>query len=480
MPTIKDTAATSALNEDKYINKLYDDVRDSQKQQLDRNYTDNSSFLDSQQQGVQNQTDEYLTRTKVEAEKAAKEYEDTQYPQLSGGGAAQARLSQWNQRTADANALKDRQSDADAEIERQRQLLASQYSAAIRQAQADNDMQRAQQLYDAAKAEEARLLEYRKSAASLMAGKGDNSILEALANGQLPQRDTTSDSWAEVLKNEEALNKIYDSNMESQRIGLEAEYQKALSDLEAARQQQTAKTDAALTKTYVDALQKARNYAEVQNAYGQGSGTAEQARLARDMGLQQDLTDLRLLQTDAAQKNALNQYGTSLSYRDALARANAANEAERAKGLFDAADQEQQNLEKLQEFIGKEYAKKGNYEILGKLYGLTPPKSSGGAEKAPTPQKSSGGAEKALTPDQIAKLKAAASGGGGDDSRNTRTTKTVTMADYAAEIAKEYGSKDAIAWVNDQSGVSQAEKNAAIANAKGVDQTEYYKKRLGK
>lgn len=422
MPTIKDTAATSALNEDKYINKLYDDVRDSQKQQLDRNYTDNSSFLDSQQQGVQNQTDEYLNRTKVEAEKAAKEYEDTQYPRISGGAAAQAKLSQWNQRTADTNALKDRQSDADAEIERQRQLLASQYSAAIRQAQADNDMQRAQQLYDAAKAEEARLLEYQKSAASLMAGAGDNSILEALANGQLPQRDTTSDSWAEVLKNEEALNKIYDSNMESQRIGLEAEYQKALSDLEAARQQQTAKTDAALTQTYVDALQKARNYAEVQNAYGQGSGTAEQARLARDMGLQQDLTDLRLLQTDAAQKNALNQYDTSLSYRDALARANAANEAERAKGLFGAADQEQQALEKLQEFTGGEYAKQGDYSILGKLYGLTP--------------------------DQISKLKAASSGGGGGRRYRRRKeddeepAEGITFADVdrtATSIAKSGG-----------------------------------------
>lgn len=387
MPTIKDTAATSALNEDKYINKLYDNARDSQKQQLDQNYADNSSFLDSQQQGVQNQTDEYLNRTNVEAEKAAKEYEAGQYPRISGGAAAQAGLSQWNQRTADTNALKDRQSDADAEIERQRQLLASQYSAAIRQAQADNDMQRAQQLYDAAKAEESRLLEYRKQGAALMAGAGDNSILEALANGQLPQRDTESDTWPEVLKNEEALNKIYDSNMESQRIGLESDYQKALSDLEAARQQQTAKTDAALTQTYVNALQKARNYAEVQSAYGQGSGTAAQARLARDMGLQQDLTDLRLLQTDALQKNALNQYDTSLSYRDALARANAANEAERAKGLFDAADQEQQTLENLQQFVGGEYAKQGDYSILGKLYGLTP--------------------------DQISRL---SGGGGGDDS----------------------------------------------------------------
>lgn len=371
MPTIKDTAATSALNEDKYINKLYDNARDSQKQQLDQNYTDNSSFLDSQQQGVQNQTDEYLNRTNVEAEKAAKEYETGQYPRISGGAEAQAGLSQWNQRTADTNALKDRQSDADAEIERQRKLLASQYSAAIRQAQADNDMERAQQLYDAAKAEEAQLLEYRKSAASLMAGVKDNSILEELASGQLPQRDTESDTWPEVLKNEEALNQIYDSMMESQRAGLDADYQKAISDLEASQRQQTAKTDAALTQTYVDALQKARNYAEVQSAYGQGSGTAAQARLARDMGLQQDLTDLRLLQTDALQKNALSQYDTSTAYRDAVAKANADIELKRAQGLYSAADQEEQTLAGLQESVGGEYAKQGDYSILGKLYGLT-------------------------------------------------------------------------------------------------------------
>ena len=411
MPTIKDTAATSALNEEKYVNKLYDNARDSQKQQLDQNYTDNSSFLDSQQQGVQNQTDEYLNRTNVEAEKAAKEYESSQYPRISGGAAAQAGLSQWNQRTADTNALKDRQSDADAEIERQRQLLASQYSAAIRQAQADNDMERAQQLYDAAKAEEAQLLEYRKSAASLMAGVKDNSILEELASGQLPQRGTESDTWPEVLKNEEALNQIYDSMMESQRAGLDADYQKAISDLEAARQQQTAKTDAALTQTYVDALQKARNYAEVQSAYGQGSGTAAQARLARDMGLQQDLTDLRLLQTDALQKNALSQYDTSTAYRDAIAKANADIELKRAQGLFSAADQEEQNLADLQEFVGGEYAKQGDYSILGKLYGLTP--------------------------DQINKLKAASSGGGGGGGYRRRTggggTSKTTTAGGATE-----------------------------------------------
>ena len=446
MATLKDTAATGALNEDKYINKLYDTARDSQKQQLDRNYADNSGFLDSQQQGVQRQTDENLQRTDVEAAKAASEYQSGQFPRLSGGAAAQAGLSQWNQKTADTNALKNKQNEADLEIQRQRQLLASQYSAAIRQAQADNDMERAQQLYDAAKAEEAQLLEYRKSAASLMAGVKDNSILEELASGQLPQRDTESETWPEVLKNEEALNRIYDSMMESQRAGMDADYRKAISDLEAARAQQQTQTDRALTETYVDALQKAKNYAEVQSAYGQGSGTAAQARIARDMGLQENLTDLRGVQADALLKNGLSQYDTATAYRDAIAKANADIELKRAQGLFSAADQEEQNLVDLQQFIGGEYAKQGDYTILGLLYGLTP--------------------------DQISRLSGGSGGGGGgyyrrrvgspeEDSESEAGQRVLIRTDRKSDV--EWGLEEELSAILARDRQREADRKASAA-----------------
>lgn len=371
MATIKDTAATSALNEDQYINKLYDTSLDSQKKLLDQNLQENTGVLDQEKQNVQQQTDDNLQRTYVEATKAAGVYSGPGTPKISGGAAAQAGLSQWNQQAADTTALKGKQSEADMEIERQRQLLASQYSAAIKQAQADNDMQRAQQLYDAAKAEEAQLLAYRKQAATLLAGKGDNSIMESIANGETPARDTTSETWEEALKNEEALNKVYDAQMESQRQGLLMDYQKNLSDLEAQQAQQRAQTDKDLTQTYVDALRKAKNYAEVQNAYGQGSGAQAQARLAQDTQLQKALTDLRGVQMGKDAQAGMDRLGIGQTYRDAIAKANAENEAKRVQALFDAAEKEEQTLMENQEFVGQQYAKNNDYSILGKLYGLT-------------------------------------------------------------------------------------------------------------
>lgn len=371
MPTIKDTAATSALNEDKYINKLYDESMSSQKNLLDQNMAENNGVLDQEKQNVQKQTDDNLQRTYVEAAKAAGVYSGPGTPKISGGAAAQAGLSQWNQQAADTTALKGKQNEADMEIERQRQLLASQYSAAIKQAQADNDMQRAQQLYEAAKAEEAHLMEYRKQAATMLAGMGDNSIMESIANGEAPARDTESDTWKEVLKNEDTINRAYDSQMESQKQGLLMDYQKSLSDLGARLQQQQKQTDESLTQAYVDSLRGAKNYGEAQNAYGLGSGTQAQAQLARDMALQKNMTDIRGVQAGKAAQGGVNRFAIGQTFRDAIAKANAENEANRVKALFDAAEQEEQTLADNQEFVGKQYAKNGDYSILGKLYGLT-------------------------------------------------------------------------------------------------------------
>lgn len=54
-----------------------------------------------------------------------------------------------------------------------------------------------------------------------------------------------------------------------------------MSDLDAKQAAAQAATDRSLTKAYVEALIKNKNYQEVQTAYGQGSGTADQARIAR-------------------------------------------------------------------------------------------------------------------------------------------------------------------------------------------------------
>lgn len=368
MATLRDTSALNALNEKDYVNKLYDTNTDTTKQLLQQNFTDNSGLLNNEQQKVQQQTQENVNRTQVEAQAAQNSYNG---PKLSLGASQQEALSRGNATQKNVTDLQQKQSDADMEIERQRQLLASQYSAAIKQAQADNDMQRAQQLYNAAKDEEAKLLALRQNASSMLAAKGDTSVRDSLLAGQTPSANYDGQTWEQVLKNEQALNQIYDSQLEAERLGLQMENEEAMSDLEAKRRQQQAQTDDKLTQAYVDALQKAKNYQEVQTAYGQGSGTAAAARIARDTELQRAMTGLRGVQTGADASLGMEGFDLGKAYRQALADKTADINKSRAEALFDAAEKEEETLYNTQMQIGQELAKQNDWSVLGKLYGLT-------------------------------------------------------------------------------------------------------------
>lgn len=374
MATLYDTGATSALNEDKYINKLYDSISGKQKETIQQGYDASAKQLDTGKQQVANQTQSYLDRAQVEGQRAQQNYSAGQggYVPLSGANNAQARLTIGNQNQANATALNQQQAAADMEFERQRKLLADQYAAQIKQAQADNDMNRAQALYDAAKAEEEQLRQFRQSAETLMASKGDNSILNTIAKGTPVTRDTTSETWGSVLRNEDSINKIYDAAIQSQMLQAQMDRDKGLSDLEAKQAEAVRKTDQNLTQTYVDALKKAQNYQEVQNAYGQGSGTADQARLARETGLAADLTNLRKLQLGQDAQTEQQRLALVDAYGQEIAKAQAANDLKRVQELYAAAEREEQALVSDQKVLANQLIKDNNYSVLGKLYGLTP------------------------------------------------------------------------------------------------------------
>lgn len=168
-------------NEKDYINKMYDASLDSQKAQLQQGQAQAEEELAEQQRKAQQQTDANLTRTYVEAEKARKNYAEVQNAYgLTSGAMAQARLAQENQRTANMTALRQQQQEVDAAIEQERGRLGREYTAAIQQAQANNDLARAQALYEAAQREEERLLAKQEAAAKLMAGEGDYRRLAEL------------------------------------------------------------------------------------------------------------------------------------------------------------------------------------------------------------------------------------------------------------------------------------------------------------
>ena len=446
MATLKDTSAMEALNEDKYINSLYDKTNDSQKQLLQDNYTQNTGALDTAKQDVQKQTDDNLGRTYVEAAKTAGIYNGGTANRVSAGANQQAALTQNITQQQNVSDLQKQQNLADAEIERQRQLLADQYAAEIKKAQADNDMGRAEALLEAAKAEEAKLLEYKKQAAAALAARGDNSLYDSLIStddGSAQKEaetaaDATTDteaksdapSWTEVLKHEAEINGIYDAKEESARQDLLMDYQKAASDLEAQRQAQQRQTDEKLNSAYVEALRKGKNYSEVQSAYGQGSGTAAQAQLARDSELLRKLTDLRGIQTAADAESGVKAYEQGAAYRKSLADSKAGIDAERLAALIKAAEEEEAILAENQELVGQQYAKNGDYSILAKLWGLTP--------------------------EQLAVLMPSGGGGGGNPSLSRKE-----------QMAKEV----AAATVKNSQG--QAAENSAYWNAQKL--SAYYK-----
>ena len=373
MATLKDTAALGSLNEQDYLNKLYDTKGSTQSQTLQSNDIANTGVLDTEKQTVQQQTAENLQRTEVEAQKAQQQYQQEQIPKVSAGASAQAALTQSNQKKKNVNELQDKEAQADAEIERQRQIQGQQYAAAIKQAQAENDMQRAQAIYDAAKAEDEQWLALKQNAGSLMAQKGDTSINDALLGGTAVPENASSqgETWDSVLKYQDQINKIYDNKAIAENEKLAADYYESASDLEKKRQDAIRERDEKLTDSYVDALRAARNSAETSTAYGRGSGTAAQERLARDAALQQQLTDIRGVAAEADAGYGMEGYDIGKAYRESVAKAESQREKERVDALYAAAEAEEQNNLEVQQNIAQQMAKNGDYSLLAKLYGLT-------------------------------------------------------------------------------------------------------------
>jgi hypothetical protein len=166
-------------NVNAYLNQMYDASLESQKQQLQSNYETNVSNLEAEKEKAAREHDEDLNRTYVESYKKAKHFNEVQNAYgLTTGAMGQAALAQGNQLQADLTSLRANQQQIDAEIERQRSILSKEYTAAIAKAQADNDFERAQALYEQAKIEEERMLQKQKEAAELMAQYGDYSLLK--------------------------------------------------------------------------------------------------------------------------------------------------------------------------------------------------------------------------------------------------------------------------------------------------------------
>ena len=288
-------------NAEEYINKIYDAANDTQKQALAEAFKGTTEALNGEKQNVQQQTGDYLQRTDVEAQKVRDQYK----PPVTDMANQQAALTMENQQKRNEQVLRGQQQTAEVEIERLRKLYADQYSAAIKKAQAENDMAKAQQLYEAAKAKESEL-----KAFSSQIGTLDNQAL---------------------------IDKIYASSMESATQDLEMQRAEKLSELAAAQEAKRRQTDAELTQTYVDALKQGKNYAEVQNASGLGSGNMAQAQLAQNMGMTEALTELRKVQAAADAGYGIGAVEAEKAYADSVADLTGKTERAKAEALYKEA-----------------------------------------------------------------------------------------------------------------------------------------------
>ena len=322
-------ASNVKSNAEEYINKLYDHAHDTQKQQLMDAYTANNSTIDTQQQNTQKQAQEYTERANVETQKVAQTYTPAN---VSDSYKPQASLAVENQQKNNVASIANQQQAANAEYERLRKLYADQYSAAIKQAQAENDMARAQQLYEAARKTESQL----KAFSSQMG----------------------------TLDDEALINQIYDSATEAQRQQIAAQQAEAMSTLEAQQAANLRQTDQNLTQAYVNALKGSKNYNEVQNAYGMGSGNRAQAQLARELGTAAELTELRRLQMAGDAELNANRIAAQKSYADTLTKALQQNELARAEAMYEEA-LTQKPKETKKKYVSSAVGKAGGSKLFG-------------------------------------------------------------------------------------------------------------------
>lgn len=135
----------------KYQIQMYEEQLKAQKAALDAQKAENEAALDAEADRLATEGYENRRQTEADAAKARANWNETANAYgLNSGTQGQASLSFANQLQSDLNALRNAEAQARAEVERQRLTLGQQYQAAIEQAQAENNQQLVQLLYEQA------------------------------------------------------------------------------------------------------------------------------------------------------------------------------------------------------------------------------------------------------------------------------------------------------------------------------------------
>lgn len=141
----------TAADQSDYIRQMYEQQLAANKAQLESDYNQNVSNLDSEASKIGSNYYEQRRQTQANADRAQANYNEMANASgLNSGTGSQAQLARSNQLQSDLTTLGNAEAQNRAEIERQRTLLGQQYQNAIQKAQAENNMELAQKLYQEA------------------------------------------------------------------------------------------------------------------------------------------------------------------------------------------------------------------------------------------------------------------------------------------------------------------------------------------
>lgn len=141
----------TAADQSDYIRQMYEQQLAANKAQLESDYDQNVSNLAGEESKVGSNYYEQRRQTQANTDRAQANYNEVANASgLNSGTRGQAQLARSNQLQSDLTTLNNAEAQNRAEIERQRTLLGQQYQNAIQKAQAENNMELAQRLYQEA------------------------------------------------------------------------------------------------------------------------------------------------------------------------------------------------------------------------------------------------------------------------------------------------------------------------------------------
>lgn len=141
----------TAADQSDYIRQMYERQLAANKAQLESDYNENVSNLAGEESKLGSNYYEQRRQTQANADRSQANYNEIANASgLNSGTRGQAQLARNNQLQSDLTTLNNAEAQNRAEIERQRTLLGQQYQNAIQKAQAENNMELAQRLYQEA------------------------------------------------------------------------------------------------------------------------------------------------------------------------------------------------------------------------------------------------------------------------------------------------------------------------------------------